>query len=221
MTSDHLLEAIRSQYPATQGWIVLPQVANATGAGRGRTSDALAMNGWPSRGLELVGFEIKVTRQDWRRELEQPEKADPIYQYCDGWYLVTPDDVVVVRGQELPSTWGHLVAGRQGVKVVKVATKLQPKAMDRSFLAAIIRRLVACETPDAKLTIAREAGRKDGVAEGRKLERARIEHSSTYERVKYQVDSLQSLERIADRTLRAIRNELVGLKDLPTGPAQP
>jgi hypothetical protein len=162
MTSDHLLEAIRSQYPATQGWIVLPQVANATGAGRGRTSDALAMNGWPSRGLELVGFEIKVTRQDWRRELEQPEKADPIYQYCDGWYLVTPDDVVVVRGQELPSTWGHLVAGRQGVKVVKVATKLQPKPMDRSFLAAIIRRLVACETPDAKLTIAREAGRKDG-----------------------------------------------------------
>jgi hypothetical protein len=128
MTSGHLLEAIRSQYPAAQGWILLPQVANATGAGRGRTSDALAMNGWPSRGLELVGFEIKISRQDWRRELEQPEKADPIYQYCDSWYLVTPDDVVIVRGTELPSTWGHLVAGRQGVTVVKVATKLQPES---------------------------------------------------------------------------------------------
>ena len=37
-------------------------------AGGGRYADAIAMNLWPSRGLAVHGFEIKISRGDWQRE---------------------------------------------------------------------------------------------------------------------------------------------------------
>ena len=43
---------------------------------------------WPSRGLYLHGFEIKVHRNDWLRELKNPAKAEEIAGYCHFWWVV-------------------------------------------------------------------------------------------------------------------------------------
>ena len=51
------------------------EVANATGSAATRSADAIAMGLWPSRGLYLQGFEIKVSRSDWLSELKNPAKA--------------------------------------------------------------------------------------------------------------------------------------------------
>lgn len=59
-----------------------------------RRADAVAMNLWPSRGNVLRGYEFKVSRADWRSELKNPAKAEPIAQYCDHWYLVTPPNII-------------------------------------------------------------------------------------------------------------------------------
>src|SRR5438876_1169784 len=72
------------------------------------SADALAMSLWPSRGLELHGFEIKASRADWRTELRNPETADEIATRCDRWWIVAGSADIVTDG-ELPPTWGLLV----------------------------------------------------------------------------------------------------------------
>ena len=56
----------------------------------GRYADAVAMNLFPSRGLALHGFEIKVSKSDFKSEIENPEKSVPVQQYCDHWWIVAP-----------------------------------------------------------------------------------------------------------------------------------
>lgn len=218
MTSAQLFDALRGAYPADHGWMLLPQVRDATGAGSGRTADGLAMNAWPSRGLEVHGFELKVSRGDWQRELRKPAKAESIFKYCDRWWVVVPELKVgyVVLPAELPSSWGLLVVDERGrCAPATPAPKLKAKPLDRAFLAAVLRRVAAAETPEAKLAAAFAKGRDEGYESGRKEERLRLEHRSHRGELAYQRDSLRLMEQTADRILKSIRRELAELKEPP------
>lgn len=215
MTSDELFEALRSQYPSSHGWMLLPQVRDSTGAGSGRTADGLAMNSWPSRGLEVHGFELKTHRGDWLRELKKPAKAESIFQYCDRWWIVVPDDGPrkVVLPAELPSSWGLIVVANGKPASAVPAPKLKPKPLDRAFLAAVLRRVAATGTPEAKVAAAFAKGLQEGVEAGRREERLRMEHRSQRSELFYQRQSLLRLEEAAERCLKGIRKELAALKE--------
>jgi hypothetical protein len=51
---------------------------------------------WPSRGLKLMGFEIKAGRGDWLGELRNPRKAESIARFCDQWWVVATQDVILL-----------------------------------------------------------------------------------------------------------------------------
>jgi hypothetical protein len=70
---------------ADEGFLTVPQVSNGTGAIARRTAEALLVQTWPSRGLSLTGVEYKRTRYDWRRELREGSKAEPVAAYCHFW----------------------------------------------------------------------------------------------------------------------------------------
>lgn len=150
-------------------WAFLPQVRNGTGWAKQipRTADALAMCLWPSRGIALHGIEIKVSRSDWLAELKNPAKAEDFFNVCDRWWVAAPKPVCddIVKKGELPSTWG-LLKCEDKVKVVTPAPPLKPKPMDNLMLAAIMRRLQECASPEAALKDAEarsyEKGREDG-----------------------------------------------------------
>ncbi|WP_380925410.1 hypothetical protein [Sphingomonas leidyi] len=114
------------------------EVGDGTGAGSRRWADAVAMSLWPSRGLELAGFEIKVARSDWLHELRQPQKSMPVQQYMDRWWVVTPPDIV--KEGELPPTWGHLIVTGSGLRQAVAAPKLDKLPTAPAFLAALLRR---------------------------------------------------------------------------------
>ena len=137
-TEADVLAALDACHPPP-AWAFIPQVRDGTGIGAGRTADAVAMSLWPSRGLELIGYEVKVARADWLRELRNPEKAETIFGYCDRWYVAAPEGVVA-HG-ELPPTWGHKVYRLGRIETEVEAPKLTPAALDRIFVAAIMRRL--------------------------------------------------------------------------------
>jgi hypothetical protein len=142
-------------------WALLFEVLNATGAAHTRSADALAMSLWPSRGLDLHGFEIKVSRYDWLKEKAHPEKAEPIASYCDYWWLVTTPGVVE-RADEIPRTWGWFEFDGDHFTERKAPARLEAKVMDRRFLAALLRR--AARTDEALLEAEigrRDAGRKE------------------------------------------------------------
>lgn len=138
-TSATMRDRICTLFPADR-YAVLFEVRNATGFSVKRRSgycDALVMGLWPSRGLELWGLEIKVSRSDWLRELKQPEKAEEFLPYCHRWFIVAPADII--HPGELPPTWGHLAPIRNTLRAVSEAPLLQPKPADVGLLASICR----------------------------------------------------------------------------------
>lgn len=138
-TSADVRAALAARFTAPE-WSIMWEVSNGTGAAGGhRYADAVAMSLWPSRGLELWGMEIKVSRADWKREAEDPTKAELIASYCDRWFIVTTPGVIQDIS-EIPPAWGWLEAGEKGIIQRKDATKTEAKPCDRRFLAALLRR---------------------------------------------------------------------------------
>jgi hypothetical protein len=138
MNSKELLKLLGERYPSPDQ-AFLPEFCARTGFSPSR-ADAIAMHLWPSMGLELIGFELKVSRADWLREMKQPDKADPVKQFCDRWYLVVPDLKIVKYYDELPIGWGLMHVENGALRTMFEAEKLSPKPIDRFFLAALMRR---------------------------------------------------------------------------------
>ena len=148
-----LLALLSERYPAP-AYAMLSNVKNGTGWTRTeRFADALAMGLWPSRGLDLHGFELKANRGDWLREMRDPAKADEIARRCDRWWIVCSDGVALI--DEVPQPWGLLVPrekrGKVALVAVREAEKLDAEPLTRQFLAAILRRTAEASFPRASL----------------------------------------------------------------------
>lgn len=151
LTEADVLALLEKRHAGRSGngeeWAFVTHVRDAAGFDSSRTADALAMSLWPSRGLELHGFEVKVSRSDWQRELANPEKAERFCRIVDRWWLVVANNTIV-RSGELPSTWGLMVVHGGRVVTAVAAPLLTPPAgrprplpegFSRSFLASLLR----------------------------------------------------------------------------------
>ncbi|MDX2658296.1 hypothetical protein PV382_17950 [Streptomyces scabiei] len=92
----------------------------------GRRADAVHIGLWQSRGAGRIDVcELKVSRADFRRELEQPAKAEAWWPYSTTFSIVSPG-VHVTPPDELPPGWGLMVPGGRGRRfktVVKPAER--------------------------------------------------------------------------------------------------
>lgn len=138
-TTDQVMAALRARYTAPQH-AFLAEVPNATGASAARRVDALAMGLWPSRGLLLEGFEVKVSRSDWLREVKKPEKAEPFVRFLDRFWLVVGDEEIV-NLEEVPLPWGVMALRGKRLHTIKDAEALSPEPPTRPFLAALMRQI--------------------------------------------------------------------------------
>lgn len=140
-TEEILIEFIENTYGQDKGWLVLDHVRSHV-SGFARTADAVAFGMWPSRGQLIMGFEVKISKGDWQRELFMPEKADEIAQYCDKWWIVAPPGLISI--DELPEKWGLLEPARKNLKIIKQAQDLETEfqQLPRQFVSCIFRRFV-------------------------------------------------------------------------------
>lgn len=136
-----LFDLLSKRYSAPE-FALIPQVRRGTGFERNiRTADAIAIGLWPSRGIEVSGFEFKSYRSDWTKELKRPDKAEEIAQFCDYWWVVASEKTIV-KAEELPATWGLLVRrSDKQLITIKVAQKMKGAVLDRLFVASILRRV--------------------------------------------------------------------------------
>ncbi|MFZ3484238.1 hypothetical protein [Sphingomonas sp. 3-13AW] len=169
------------------------EVGDATGGRQRRWADAIAMGLWPSRGLYLQGFEIKVSRSDWLVELRNPAKAEAISRFCHHWWIVTPPGIV--RDDELPETWGlYEVTGKGLVCKRKAPVMPDIQPIDMPFLASLLRRA----DEHARATI------RGAVDDAMRDERAAIE-TTVRERVDREVRARQGLDQRAQSALDSIK----------------
>lgn len=130
-------DLLAKRYPAPE-FALMFEVAPATGGGT-RYADAVAVGLWQSRGHVVHGFEIKVSRSDWLRELKHPAKAEEsVYSFCDFWWIVAPAEFI--KDGELPSTWGLLDVQANRLVQKVAAPRLDPKPITRKFFASLMRR---------------------------------------------------------------------------------
>lgn len=132
---------LRAKYASPQ-WGLFEEVRSRTGFATSESEryiDALAIGLWPSTGLEVRGFEIKVSKSDWKKELQDPAKAEAFARFCDAWYIVTPAGLV--DAMDLPPMWGLIEVDETGKRLREVvkAPKLTPQPLDRLFVAALVR----------------------------------------------------------------------------------
>lgn len=139
ITAADVIASLRGWFPSGQ-YAFLEQVAPGTGARGYRWADAVAMSVWPSRGYDIHGIEVKVSRYDWLKELKQPTKSEAIQKYCNRWWIATPDESLIQLG-ELPLTWGHMVMKGDTMRVVIQAPPLDPQPITIEFLAGVLRNV--------------------------------------------------------------------------------
>ncbi len=121
-----MLDLVAARHPhgpmPSRQWIFAEEVRINTGFGGDRDLslgdpvrigweqriDAYAIHCWESRRHERVAYEVKATRADLRRDLEQPAKQDAALALSNRFYLVL-DHKVRYDNLTLPDAWGVMV----------------------------------------------------------------------------------------------------------------
>lgn len=148
MTAADVINALASKYRAPE-YAFLTEVRNSVGfSSKVRTADAMAMSLWPSRGLYMTGFEVKVSRADWKKELEQPEKAEELARFCKMWFVACPEKMI--NKDEVPPGWGLIhVKDDGGLKYIKPAPEHQSTEPTWMFFASLMRDVVENWVPQS------------------------------------------------------------------------
>lgn len=141
LSTPGLESLLREKYPRDK-YALLFDVPDAVSLDQKRRIDALAFGCWASLGRSLEGFELKVSRSDWLRELKNVNKADPFVALCDRFWLVTADSSIA-KLDEVPACWGWMAATKSGLRIQRPASKLPGcgESFPRSFVIGVMRRL--------------------------------------------------------------------------------
>ena len=139
LNSTQVLRALKKLFPPGTNWVFLTEVAFATGQVHGSDNhiDAMAFNCWPSEGLDRYAFEVKVSREDFKKELRNPKKRRRAVEYSNFFYFATPQGLV--HEEDLPPEAGLIEVDEKEESriVVKADYRKEPKFSFPFFLAAL------------------------------------------------------------------------------------
>lgn len=155
LSAAQVAAGLKARYRAPQ-WATFMEVHDSTGAGMSRSVDLLACSLWPSDNFVVHGFEIKISRGDFQRELKTPQKAEAIARYCDTWSVACPEGMV--DREELPAGWGLFEVGADGKWRWSVSPANRvPVPWPLSFRASVLRRAHEAATSTSELVAERGA----------------------------------------------------------------
>lgn len=198
MTAKDIADALDRRYgqnqQGTQGeaWVTLREARSGAGfQGNNRQCDYLAINTWQSRGLQVVGHEIKVSRSDWKRELADPDKAETFARYCRRWWVVMPLKLANEVRDEVPPAWGLIAVSEKSTRELVPAPAREPEIIPPwwwvGWLAQIDRRQRRGDAAERQAAISAEvAAMRPTIEEQvrREIERGRNAHVQLFEQVK-------------------------------------
>ncbi len=139
-TTQTILELLKVMHSPSRGrdeWALFPELNVGTGAKGGRWIDLWVVNMYPSKGNKKIAYEIKVSRGDFLRELEDPLKRSGAEAVSNECYFVAPTGLI--QPQELPEGWGLLELTTGSLRK-KVSAPYHEVKLTEAFIYSILRR---------------------------------------------------------------------------------
>ena len=146
-----LKKLIAARHPVDHGeWSVFFELRNGTGnpSGGAQYLDAFALNHWPSKKHWRVAYEVKISRNDFLRELKTPEKRTWGVDVSNEFFFVCAPGVA--RPEEIPAGCGLLEANQNATKLKR--TVVAPQRDARALTLAETCSLVRNSSPDTLLS---------------------------------------------------------------------
>lgn len=144
MNTADLLNALRDHYikpgDTRPGCAFLTEV---TAPNRVNRADAIHVGMWASRGYTVDVHELKTSLADFKRELDQPAKAEAWWPHSNTFWIVAPHPAIAPP-EMLPAGWGLMVPGGRGRRFKTIVeAESRPLQPTTELLA---RLLVSMET---------------------------------------------------------------------------
>lgn len=151
VTANDIRDALRNKHTPSDNvtppdWVLIEEARSGPGSDGNRGQcDLLAINLYQSRGMHLIGYEIKVSTSDMRAELKQPDKAERFARYCRTWWVVTTPKVWEATQHEIPPSLGSDDLGHPRRPSSEEADTRPPRT--RSGPRLVVGRLAGANLP--------------------------------------------------------------------------
>lgn len=213
ITSKDIVAALSRHYIGADGLgeehVLIAEARRGAGfTGNSNRCDLLAVGTWESRGLQLVGHEIKVSRADWVKELKQPDKAEWIWKHCHQWYLtVSSPHSKIVHAGELPATWGLIEIDPAGrVKIIERApVNREPAPVAWTMVVGWLAQLDRGGKRDVSKLLA--AARSEGEKYGRQRAESEQAGSRAIEEARQVLAAAAAFKQATGIDMRGVHSE--------------
>lgn len=170
MEAADIVRRLESRYSPPE-WATFAELPDGTGSAHCRTIDLFAQNCYPSKRFLSVAVEVKVTRADFRRELENPGKRLVWERQANEFWFAAPKGVVPV--EELPEGAGLLEAWGDKLRAKRRAVQRMENFPKHNLMISMAR--ASAEARDraqrGDADYAEFRGKSVGIADLRRLAR--------------------------------------------------
>jgi hypothetical protein len=142
LTEAQITSVLQKEFSERTGWAFFSQLRGSTGYFYNQQYlDGWAINLWPSRGTQIIAFEIKVYRSDLLKELKDSDKRVYAMNVSNQFYFVTPEGLM--KKDEIPDDCGLMeVQNQNGYLTIRKIKKAPVRRLEMPswwFVASIAR----------------------------------------------------------------------------------
>jgi hypothetical protein len=197
---DALLHAhfIRPEDRLNQAGAGAVYLTEVTAPNSTRRADAVHIGLWQSRGAGRIDVcELKVSRADFRRELDKPQKAEAWWPYSTTFSIVSPG-VDITPPEELPPGWGLMVPNPRGGRRFKTVVK--PAEREPKLTIGLLMTLLK-NTETTRTNALRVQAQQLSEQHYRQVQEVRRERGMVAPKDVKRLDLLERLEKAMDMEL--------------------
>jgi hypothetical protein len=197
---DTLLHAhfIRPEDRLNQAGAGAVYLTEVTAPNSTRRADAVHIGLWQSRGAGRIDVcELKVSRADFRRELDKPQKAEAWWPYSTTFSIVSPG-VDITPPEELPPGWGLMVPNPRGGRRFKTVVK--PAEREPKLTIGLLMTLLK-NTETTRTNALRVQAQQLSEQHYRQVQEVRRERGMVAPKDVKRLDLLERLEKAMDMEL--------------------
>lgn len=170
ITAGDIRALLHERFSDKRQFAYAEEVGNSTGSDQRRRLDMVVVDCWKSNGFAIEGIEIKISKADLRRELQDASKHNIFYGNLDYYSLAAPASIVDV--DLIPKHWGLYLAyaGKNGLfmraarKPISIHDECRDD-VDKGFMAALLRAMWGSRPTDSMIEAARKEGYEKALLE--------------------------------------------------------